>query len=101
MNYYFRIYTLADQYPNSLYNVPINEAVDYVETHAKFTTLYLDCTGMSEFYYFYYPADPATRDDDHYIKGSHSYEFWIYYKTPVDSSNAYLVRKENREFLEN
>ena len=100
MNYYFRIYTLADQYPNSLYNVPINEAVDYVETHAKFTTLYLDCTGMSEFYYFYYPADPATRDDDHYIKGSHSYEFWIYYKTPVDSSNAYLVRKENREFLE-
>lgn len=100
MNYYFRIYTLADQYPNSLYNVPINEAVDYVETHAKFTTLYLDCTGMSEFYYFYYPADPATRDDDHYIKDSHSYEFWIYYKTPVDSSNAYLVRKENREFLE-
>ena len=100
MNYYFRIYTLADQYPNSLYNVPINEAVDYVETHAKFTTLYLDCTGMSEFYYFYYPADPATRDHDHYIKDSHSYEFWIYYKTPVDSSNAYLVRKENREFLE-
>lgn len=59
MNYYFRIYTLADQYPNSLYNVPIKDAVDYVESHANFSTLYMDCTGMSEFYFFYYPVNPS------------------------------------------
>ena len=100
MNYYFRIYTLADQYPNSLYNVPINEAVDYVETHAKFTTLYLDCTGMSEFYFFYYPVNPsAAASEEHYQNDSHGYEFWVDYATPVESSNAYIVRKENLEFI--
>ena len=100
MNYYFRIYTLADQYPNSLYNVPIKDAVDYVESHANFSTLYMDCTGMSEFYFFYYPVNPsAAASEEHYQNGSHGYEFGIDYATPVESSNAYIVRKENLEFI--
>ena len=83
MNYYFRIYTLADQYPNSLYNVPIKDAVDYVESHANFSTLYMDCTGMSEFYFFYYPVNPsAAASEEHYQNGSHGYEFGIDYATP-------------------
>ncbi len=101
INYYFNIYTITDHYPSSLYNIPIKDAVDYAESHANFLTLYMDCTGMSEFYFFYYPVDPSTiTSEEHYQNGSHGYEFWVdYYATPVESSNAYIVRKENWEFI--
>ena len=61
----------------------------------------MDCTGMSEFYFFYYPVDPSTiTSEEHYQNGSHGYEFGVdYYATPVESSNAYIVRKENWEFI--
>lgn len=101
INYYFNIYTIADIYPSSLYNVPIKGAVDYAESHANFSTLYMDCTGMSEFYFFYYPVDPfKITSEEHYQNGSHGYEFGVdYYATPVESSSAYIVRKENWEFI--
>lgn len=101
INYYFNIYAITDHYPSSLYNIPIKDAVDYAESHANFLTLYMDCTGMSEFYFFYYPVDSSTiTSEEHYQNGSHGYEFWVdYYATPVESSNAYIVRKENWEFI--
>lgn len=99
VNYYFHIYTLADHYPTSLYNVPIKDAVDYAESHLDCTTLHLDCIGISEFYYFFYPADPSVIDTEHYQNGSHSYEFWVNYNTPLNPTDVYVVRKENYEFI--
>ena len=46
------------------------------------------------------PVNPsAAASEEHYQNGSHGYEFGIDYATPVESSNAYIVRKENLEFI--
>lgn len=100
-NYYFRIYTLADRYPNSLYSAPFNDIVDYAEENLDYTGLYLDCLRMSEYYFFYYPAAPSVVEEDGYDNGSHCYYFEVGPDTPIDPSNVYIVRKENYEFINN
>lgn len=79
----------------------ISDIVTYIDENLGDKEIYADCVDVEEFLYFYYPISPyervplsAREEDDeipkHYILNT---------STPLSPSAAYIVRKENQEFI--
>ena len=88
-------------YANSFYFADISDIVTYIDENLGDKEIYADCVDVEEFLYFYYPISPyervplsAREEDDeipkHYILNA---------STPLSPSAAYIVRKENQEFI--
>ena len=88
-------------YANSFYFADISDIVTYIDENLGDKEIYADCVDVEEFLYFYYPISPyervplsAREEDDeipkHYILNT---------STPLSPSAAYIVRKENQEFI--
>lgn len=103
MRYYYTIYSVLDlhTYANSFYFADISDIVTYIDENLGDKEIYADCVDVEEFLYFYYPISPyervplsAREEDDeipkHYILNA---------STPLSPSAAYIVRKENQEFI--
>ena len=83
------------------YFADISDIVTYIDENLGDKEIYADCVDVEEFLYFYYPISPyervplsAREEDDeipkHYILNA---------STPLSPSAAYIVRKENQEFI--
>jgi len=103
--YYFTIYSIPDimHIAESLYFEFAGEPVSFVETELQPSEIYCDCKGESVYYFFYKPVSPyrlsetGNPDDSSW----ENYHFTIDGNTPPHSSGAaYIVRKENQEFLD-
>lgn len=79
----------------------ISDIVTYIDENLGDKEIYADCVDVEEFLYFYYPISPyervplSAREEDgeipkHYILNA---------STPLSPSAAYIVRKENQEFI--
>lgn len=103
MRYYYTIYSVLDlhTYANSFYFADISDIVTYIDENLGDKEIYADCVDVEEFLYFYYPISPyervplSAREEDgeipkHYILNA---------STPLSPSAAYIVRKENQEFI--
>ena len=103
MRYYYTIYSVLDlhTYANSFYFADISDIVTYIDENLGDEEIYADCVDVEEFLYFYYPISPYERvplsaqEEDgeipkHYILNA---------STPLSPSAAYIVRKENQEFI--
>lgn len=103
--YYFNIYSIADMYtyPHSLYFIPATEAVSFAREELEAENIYIDCVSMDTFHYFFFPVSPYEKIAQEHSEGSGHGRYYceINYYTPIASDNAYIVRKENREFLNN
>lgn len=99
--YYFGQYSVAaiNTYPNSLYFIPIDNAIEYAQNGLNAEQLYIDYVDMDVYHSFYFPNSPyevkSTRHKDGYGK----YHFIINYYTPLQPGNAYIVRTDNQEFF--
>lgn len=103
LRYYFNVYSVLElyTYPHSLYFAPAGEPVSFVENELNADSIYCDCVTMSVFYFFYKPVSPyefSGQNFDEMESFDHHY-FEINYYTPVAPGNAYIVRKENSEFI--
>lgn len=98
IRYYFAIYEIV-LYPQSLYFIPAAEAISFAESELPAETIYIDSMGFQEVQLFFSPISPyewtKLRQEDGYGR----YNFAVDYETPVSTSGAYLVRKENAEFI--
>lgn len=96
LRYYFTMYSVADTYtyPNSLYFCPEREALIRVAEASEERQVYID-SFFEEYYYFYYPVSPWEKQE-----GARSFCMNVDYNTPVEPDSIYMVRKENREFIE-
>ena len=103
LRYYFNVYSVPDlyTYPNSLYFALAEEPISFVENELDADSIYCDCVTLSTCYLFYKPVSPyefSGQSFDDVESLDHHY-FEIDYYTPVASGNAYIVRKENNEFI--
>lgn len=100
--YYFSIYSMADSYtyPSSLYFVPASDAIDYAKNNWDPQSLYIDNVTMSVYYNLYYPESPYEIVETTHEDGYGMYHFKVDYYTPMNAGSAYIVRKENHEFLD-
>lgn len=102
--FYYTMYSLSDMYtyPNSLYFIPIEEAIISAQNDPSIDEIYVDCVNTEEYYYFYFPVSPYEKESWHNEDGGHGrYHLQIDYYTPIESHNAYIVRKENHDFISN
>ena len=98
------MYSLSDMYtyPNSLYFIPIEEVIISAQNDPSIDEIYVDCVNTEEYYYFYFPVSPYEKESGHNEDGGHGrYHLQIDYYTPIESHNAYIVRKENHDFISN
>lgn len=104
LRYYYTMYSMLDlySYANSFYFAVIPDIVTYIDENLPDSELYADCVNVEEFLYFYYPISPYERvplsaseeageSTPHYIVDG---------STPLTPKSAYIVRKENQEFID-
>ncbi len=102
LRYYFTEYSVADTYtyPNSLYFVPEQAALSRIAQMPEADHIYIDCF-FDEYFYFYYPVSPYERGTHLSPSGKKQcLSAVVNGQTPLESSSAYLVRKENQEFID-
>ncbi len=98
IRYYFTIYEITI-WPNSLYFIPAVEAVEFAESELSVETIYIDSMGFQEVQLFFSPISPYEWTELYREDGYGRYNFELTYLTPISTENAYLVRKENAEFI--
>ena len=107
LKYYNTIYSVPTvqtyaTFPSYLYFELAEEPITFVETELQPQEIYCDCVGYGVYYYFYVPISPyeiseTGSPDDSDRK---NYHYNVEYGTRLSSGNAYIVRKENTEFLD-
>lgn len=103
MRYYYTMYSMLDlyTYANSFYFADISDIVTYIDENLEETELYADCVNTEEFLYFYYPISPYERvpRSDLEEEGELPKHYVVDGSTPLLPSTAYIVRRENQEFI--
>lgn len=103
IRYYFAVYSIPSltRYTDFLYFALAEEPVTFVETELQPREIYCDCAGIGTYYYFYVPVSPYRLSETGYPDNNdwENYHFQVTYETPISSGNAYIVRKENSEFI--
>lgn len=98
VQYYFTDYSPAETIPQF---VPANDAIRYVQAQPDIRDLYIDYSGVSEFYSLFFPESPHAIEETAHEDGYGRYHFAIPEDTPVKPDNAYIVLKNNQPFLAN
>lgn len=109
IKYYFTEYSIAEmtKYPNSLYMVPPNDAIEDARNREDIQDIYIDYIGVSEYLSFYFPISPYEIDrtthgeplEEYQLKeGYGRYHFVIDTDTPLVADNVYIVHRDNQEF---
>lgn len=101
--YYYNVYSVPDlyQYPNSVYFAFAEEPISFVENELDADAIYCDYITGSIFYVFRNPVSPyefSAKSIDE-TESINQHYFAVNYNTPIVSGNAYIVRKENGEFI--
>lgn len=101
--YYYNVYSVPDlyQYPNSVYFASAEEPISFVENELETEAIYCDYITASIFYVFCNPVSPyefADKNIDE-TESINQHYFEVNYYTPLAPGNAYIVRKENNEFI--
>lgn len=99
IHYYFSVFSLSNVYPNSLTFAYEPVAVEYVESHWTPEQLYLDYFGDSLFYTFSFPVSPYELDRRENPAHWNNYYFKIDDSTPILPGAAYVVHKQNLNFI--
>lgn len=97
-SYYFSLYSLADDY-KSLYIPTFRDAVSDAQNLDMVEDIYVDCHGMGEYFFFFFPQAPANLAENQTADGYDRFRFTIDEDTEIDTRNAYVVDKENTSFL--
>ena len=97
IRYYFTSYSPAETIPQF---VPDCEAVIYARSLPGIDDIYLDYSGVSEFYTAFFPRSPYLIAETAHEDGFGNLHFAITAQTPINPENAYLVLKNNGAFLD-
>lgn len=106
LHYYFTAYSIPTvptyvKFIKYLYFELAAEPIAFVEAELQPQEIYCDCAGRGTYYYFYVPVSPyelcenGSPDDNDWK----NYHYTVAEDTPISSGCAYIVRKENAEFL--
>ena len=103
IRYYYTMYTVLDFTPHTdtLYYTSAEDAVSFAESELQAQEIYCDFGGRGVLHHFSSPVSPYQWAEI----GSPDDESWQnqYYtvdsSTPVSPGNAYIIRKENSDFL--
>ena len=96
--YYFTLYSLTGDY-KGLYVPTFEEAVADAVGQSQIQDIYIDCHGMSEYLYFFYPKSPYELVAQKHENGYGRYHFTLDSDTEIDTKDAYIVNKENESFV--
>ncbi|MDE6925497.1 MAG: glycosyltransferase family 39 protein [Acetatifactor sp.] len=101
--YYYSVYSVHDlyQYPNVVYLAYAEEPISFVENELDTKAIYCDYITATIYYVFCNPISPYEFTDRSVDETEciDRHYFTVNYYTPVASGNAYIVRKENYEFI--
>ncbi len=104
IRYYYTMYSVPamTHHTEFLSCALAEEPIAFVEKELQPRDIYFQCAGTAVYYFFYAPVSPfqlqETGAPDNDTWGNH--HFTVDGDTPVSSGNAYIVRKENYEFLD-
>lgn len=96
IGYYFTSYSPAETIPQF---VPANEAIEYADSLPGISDIYLDYSGVSEFYTLFFPESPYTEAKTAHEDGYGRMHFSITTDTPLLPENAYIVLRNNVTLL--
>ncbi|MCI9336536.1 MAG: hypothetical protein HFH93_03165 [Lachnospiraceae bacterium] len=97
IRYYFVSYSPAQTIPQF---VPACEAIEYARSKPDVRDIYIDYSGVSEFYTAFFPQSPYAIAETAHEDGFGNLHFSVTAETPLNPKSAYIVLKNNQAFLD-